>query len=128
VREPEFLTAEDVLEIHAHQIDRFGGSHGLRDESLLESAVAQPQSTFGGTYLHEDLLEMAAAYLFHLVANHAFVDGNKRVGLASALVFLDLNGAPIEGGTDDLYELTMQVARGELVKSAVAARLREIAG
>lgn len=126
--EPEFLTAEDVLQIHAHQIERFGGSHGLRDASLLESAVAQPQASFGGTYFHEDLLEMAAAYLFHLVANHAFVDGNKRVGLASALVFLDLNGAPIDSGTDELYELTMAVARGEMVKSEVTARLREIAG
>lgn len=126
--DPEFLTVEDVLAIHAHQIERFGGSSGLRDATLLDSAVAQPQASFGGELFHTDLLAMAAAYLFHLVANHAFIDGNKRVGLASALVFLDLNGASIDVGTEALYDLTMAVARGELGKDEVADRLREIAG
>jgi death-on-curing protein len=124
---PDFLTLEDVLLIHAQQIERFGGLDGIRDPAVLESAVGQPQITFGGAPVHEDLFEMAAAYLFHLVSNHAFIDGNKRVGLAAALVFLDLNGVMVLRGTDALYELTMGVARGELTKSAVAAKLREIA-
>jgi death-on-curing protein len=124
---PEFLTLEDVLTIHQIQIARFGGSPGLRDRGLLESAVAQPQMTFGDDFLHEDLFAMASAYLFHLVSNHAFVDGNKRVGLAAALVFLDINGLPIRQHTSAFYELTMATARSELEKPEIAIRLREIA-
>jgi death on curing protein len=128
VTQPEFLTIEEILAIHAHQIERFGGAAGLRDAGLLQSAVAQAEASFGGVYVHSDLFSMAAAYLFHIVSNHAFVDGNKRIGLAAALVFLDLNGAPIETGTQDLYELTMAIARGEVGKDVVAAKLRELAG
>jgi death on curing protein len=128
VTQPEFLTIEEILAIHAHQIERFGGAAGLRDAGLLQSAVAQAEASFGGVRVHSDLFSMAAAYLFHLVSNHAFVDGNKRIGLAAALVFLDLNGAPIETGTQDLYELTMAIARGEVGKGVVAAKLRELAG
>lgn len=126
--EPEFLTVPDILTMHSHQIERFGGSQGIRDVNLLASAVAQAESSFEGVYVHKDLFAMAAAYLFHLVSNHAFVDGNKRVGLAAALIFLDLNGAPIEIGTERLYELTMAVARGELGREEIAACLRELAG
>lgn len=123
----DFLTLEDFVAIHAHQIERFGGSPGLRDQGLLESALAQPAMTFEDAYLHEDLFAMASAYLFHLVSNHPFVDGNKRIGLAAALVFLDINGVPITKGTEALYELTMATARGELEKPAIEERLRAIA-
>ena len=121
-----FLTAHDVVAIHAHQIARFGGSLGLRDEGLLASAVAQAEASFDGQPMHEDLFAMAAAYLFHLVSNHAFIDGNKRVGLAAALVFLSVNGILIETGTDDLYELTMCVARHEATRDEVARQLRAL--
>jgi death-on-curing protein len=84
VKPVEFLTVEDVLAIWKHQIERFGGSDGLRDRGLLGSAVAQAEASLAGVYMHEDVFEMAAAYLFHLVSNHPFVDGNKRVGLAVA--------------------------------------------
>jgi death-on-curing protein len=124
---PEFLTVDDVIEVHAYQVERFGGSQGLRDRGLLESAVAQAEASFGGEYVHPDLFAMAAAYLFHLVSNHAFIDGNKRVGLAAALVFLDMNGVPVEQGTDDLYALTMAVACGEMGRDEVAERLRTLA-
>ena len=124
---PEFLTVDDVMEIHELQVSRFGGGVGLRDLGLLEAAVAQPQMEFAGEFLHSDLFAMAGAYLFHLVSNHAFVDGNKRVGLAAALVFLDLNGIAITRGTDALYILTMEVAQGLVPKAQVALRLREIA-
>ena len=97
---PEFLTVEDILEIYAMQVGRFGGTAGVRDQGLPESAVAQPQMTFGGEFVHADLFAMAAAYLFHLVQGHAFVDGNKRVGLLAALVFLDINGISIEGDSN----------------------------
>jgi death-on-curing protein len=124
---PSFLTAEEALAVHAFQIQRFGGSAGMRDSGLLESALAQPQASFEGALLCEDLFQMAAAYLFHLVSNHPFVDGNKRTGLHCALLFLDLNGVRIDQGTDALYALTMAVARGELEKPEVAARLAKLA-
>ena len=86
-----FLDVDDIIELHASQLELFGGGAGLRDQGLLESAVAQPQASFGGHLAHDGLFAMAAAYLFHLVSNHPFVDGNKRIGLIAALVFLDLN-------------------------------------
>ena len=124
---PEFLTARDVVEIHALQLERFGGSAGVRDQGLLESAVAQPQMTVGGEFVHADLFAMAAAYLFHLVQGHAFVDGNKRVGLLAALVFLDINGISIERDSETLYELTLAVAEGRADKEEVAGVLRRVA-
>lgn len=125
--EPEFLDVEDVLELHATQLEVFGGSDGLRDRGLLESAVGQPQSSFGGQFVHEGLFAMAAAYLFHITSNHPFVDGNKRAGLLSALVFLDVNGISIEQPSEALYELTMGVAEGRLEKPAITAELERIA-
>lgn len=89
---------------------------GVRDPALLESAVAQPMATYGGEFVHVGLYQMAAAYYFHLVSNHAFVDGNKRIGLAAALTFLELNGVTIDSGTDELFELTMEVAQGRAGK------------
>ena len=124
---PEFLSVEDVLDLHAGQLERFGGGTGIRDIGLLESAVAQPQAMFGGEFLHADLFEMAAAYLFHLVSNHPFVDGNKRTGLLAALVFLDLNGVTLDYGSEGLYSVTMAVASGQMPKTQVAQELRRIA-
>ncbi len=91
--EPVFLTLDDVLGIHADQIRVYGGASGLRDLELLRSAIAMPETTFDGEYLHPSAFEMAAAYLFHLVRNHPFVDGNKRTALMCAFVFLGLNEA-----------------------------------
>lgn len=122
-----FLDVDDVIELHASQLELFGGGAGLRDQGLLESAVAQPQASFGGQLAHDGLFAMAAAYLFHLVSNHPFVDGNKRIGLLAALVFLDLNGVSIAHPTEALYELTMGVAEGRIDKAAVAAELERIA-
>ena len=125
---PDFLTLEDVLDIHPLQLARFGGGEGLRERGLLESAVAQPQVSFGGQFMHADVWEMAAAYLFHVVSNHPFVDGNKRVGLLSALVFLELNGVSLTHGSEALYELTMAVAAGQRTKPEVVAELKRLAG
>ena len=97
---PVFLSLGEILEIHRDQIERYGGDAGIRDLGLLQSALAVPASGFGGRYLHSDLFEMAAAYLFHLVQNHPFVDGNKRTGAVAALVFLSLNGIEIEAAWD----------------------------
>jgi death-on-curing protein len=125
--EVEFLTVEVVLALHQRQARSLGGGAGLRDRGLLESAVAQPQASFGGTYAHDGLFAMAAAYLFHIVSNHPFVDGNKRAGLLAAQVFLDVNGVTLEHDSEAFYALTMGVAEGRIDKSAVAAELERIA-
>jgi death-on-curing protein len=85
--EPRFLSADEVLTLHETGIDAFGGSHGMRDAGLLDSALAIPRQGIGGEYVHEFPFGMAAAYLFHLCANHPFVDGNKRVALAACIAF-----------------------------------------
>ncbi len=122
---PVFLTLDEVLALHADQLERYGGDPGVRDVGLLESALATPRATFGGAFLHGSLPEMAAAYLFHLVGNHPFVDGNKRVGLAAAIAFLGLNALWLEAQPDDLAELVLRVARGEATKAEVAEFVRE---
>lgn len=122
-----FLTVEVVIAVHQRQLERYGGGAGLRDRGLLESAVAQPQASFGGLYVHDGLFAMAAAYLFHIVSNHPFVDGNKRTGLLAAQVFLHLNRVVLTRESDALYELTMGVAEGRIDKAAVAAELERIA-
>ncbi len=120
----DFLNLEDVLGLHADQVARYGGDLGVRDLGLLESAIAQPQATFGGEFLHHDLLEMAAAYLFHIVQNHPFLDGNKRTGAVAALVFLDLNGVEVTAPKGSVYDITMSVATGQAGKAEVAAFFR----
>jgi death on curing protein len=121
---PEFLTLDEVVAIHLDQVQRYGGSLGVRDRGLLQSALAMPAATFGGQFLHADLCEMAAAYLFHLVQNHPFIDGNKRVGAVAADVFLALNKVTLTAAQDDYAELVLSVARGECSKSGVAEFLR----
>ena len=91
-----FLELDEVLEIHRDQIQRYGGLHGVRDTDLLESAITMPCAMFAGEYLHWDLFEMAAAYLFHIIRNHPFYDGNKRTGAVAAIVFLELNGIELK--------------------------------
>jgi death-on-curing protein len=118
-----FLGLEEVLALHADQIERYGGSAGVRDLGLLESAVAAPESSFGGGYLHGSLPEMAAAYLFHLAQNHAFVDGNKRVAAAAMIMFVYLNDHDVECDEDELVELIVGVASGTTTKADVAVFL-----
>jgi death-on-curing protein len=117
--EPLFLTLAEVLEIHDQQIQLYGGSIGLRDQHGLDSAIATPQATFGGVYLHATIPSMAAAYLFHLCQNHAFIDGNKRVGANSAVTFLWLNGWEPTFDADQMIELVLGVASGQLGKPEV---------
>ncbi len=121
---PTFLTLGEVLEIHRDQIGRYGGAAGIRDLGLLQSALSQPRTTFGGEFLHGDLAEMAAAYLFHLVCDHPFVDGNKRVGLVSAIVFLRLNKKNLDVTEDKLEALVTSVAQGKMTKAKIAKFFR----
>jgi death on curing protein len=118
-----FLGLEEILALHAEQIERYGGAAGVRDLGLLESAAAAPEASFGGEYLHGTLPEMAAAYLYHLAQNHAFVDGNKRIGAAAMFMFLFLNDLDLVCDEDELVVLTMSVAKGEKTKAEVAVFL-----
>jgi death-on-curing protein len=122
---PVFLTLEEVLAAHQRLIDRYGGSHGLRDRAALESAVNMPKATFGGEYLHRDLFSMAAAYLFHLALNHPFVDGNKRIGTYAALAFLEINDVEVVADPDALADFVLSVAKGERTKPEIAEYLRK---
>jgi death-on-curing protein len=122
---PKFITKEQVLLLHELQINRFGGAVGIVNEGLLDSALAQPQATFFGEFLHQEIHEQAAAYLYHLVKNHPFLDGNKRVGAAVMEVFLRINGYVLTLSNEELYNLTMQVAQGQLSKDEVSALIYE---
>lgn len=115
-----FLGLDEVLALHLDQIRRYGGAEGVRDLGLLESAVAVAEASFGGAYLHATLPEMAAAYLYHLTENRAFVDGNKRVAAAAMFMFLYLNNLLLTCSEDELVRLTLGVASGKTTKAAVA--------
>ena len=121
--EHRFLSVDDVLLLHQDLIKRFAGDPGVLNSGALEAAIAQPRMTAFGQLIHPTLVEQAGAYLFHLVANHPFCDGNKRIGLFAALVFLRDNGAEVQGSSNDWYELTMGVARGELTKRELTRRM-----
>jgi death-on-curing protein len=124
--DPDFLLVEDVILLHEEQLARYGGGAGLRDVGILESAVAMPRATFGGEFMHEDLHAMAAAYAFHIAQNQPFVDGNKRTGLAAALVFLDLNGTQVQDPQGRLYQAMLDIAERKLDKAGLAGLLREL--
>ncbi|HBK97666.1 MAG TPA: type II toxin-antitoxin system death-on-curing family toxin [Microcoleaceae bacterium UBA10368] len=120
---PEFISLEEVLELHDDQISSFGGTPGVRDEGLLESALAQPQATFGGQFLHPTIAAKAAAYLYHIAMNHPFIDGNKRSAFAVTDTFLRLNGFSLNLTDDRVYDLVMQVAEGRMTKEELSTEL-----
>ncbi len=125
--EPVFLGLDEVIEIHNDQIKRYGGHPGIRDVELLRSAIAMPAASFGGDYLHTDIYEMAAAYLFHIVRNHPFIDGNKRTEAVASVVFLMMNGIEIHADEDSFEKMIPSAAEGEIDKAAVARFFREYA-
>jgi death-on-curing protein len=111
--------------IYEDQIRRYGGKYGVRDLTLLSSAVYVPQSTFNKKYLHKTIPEMASAYAFHICGNHALVDGNKRVALASALVFLDINGYDFTCTENEIYKIIMSLAKGEISKEELSLHFKK---
>jgi death-on-curing protein len=121
-----YLTVEVVREIHAEAIGQFGGSAGIRELALLESAVAAPQASFGGESVYKDLVEVAAAYLFFLCRNHPFIDGNKRAALGSCIVFLRLNGAEPQSDSQAWEDLTLDVAASRIDREQTTKRLRAL--
>jgi death-on-curing protein len=120
------LTVEVVQEIHAEAISQFGGSAGIRELALLESAVAAPQAGFGGESAYADIVEVAAAYLFFLCRNHPFVDGNKRAALGSCIVFLRLNGLEPQSDSQAWEDLTLDVAASRIDREQATTRLRSL--
>lgn len=128
MKEVVFLSVEDVVIIHASTVEHEGGMGGMRDHSLLDAAVAMPRQQFGGGYLHEDVVAMAAAYLFHIAQNHPFFDGNKRAAVMAAFVFLDRNGIDLTIAPKDLEAVTRRVAAGNLTKDELVRWMRKQIG
>ena len=108
-----YLTTVQILFLHSRLIAETGGSAGVRDVALLESAAARPQATYGGEELYPDIFAKAAALMQSLVNNHPFVDGNKRVGIAATALFLQRNGHRLVASNQEVEEFTLAVARGE---------------
>ncbi|MHB9025833.1 MAG: type II toxin-antitoxin system death-on-curing family toxin [Armatimonadota bacterium] len=121
---PDFLADEDIHVLHEIALEMVGGGTGLRDAGLLASALAMPQAGFGDQFLHEDIPAMAAAYLYHLIRNHPFIDGNKRVAMLACLTFLDINEYECMLDEDGWIALVMAVAEGTLSKDECIERLR----
>ena len=109
-----YLSFSEITRLHQMALKQSGGADGLRDSGVLESAISQPAMQFGGMELYPTLEEKAAALCFSLVMNHAFVDGNKRVGHAAMETFLALNGSEIAASTDEQERVILSLAAGEL--------------
>jgi death on curing protein len=121
---PKFLTLAEVLILHEDQVQRFGGSSGVRDLGLLESALGQPAATFGGEFLHPTIADQAAAYLYHIAKNHPFVDGNKRTAFSVMDAFLRVNGSRLPLDNEQTYELVIQVAQSDISKEELTEFLK----
>jgi death-on-curing protein len=124
LREFVFLGLDEVIEIHCDQIKRYGGHPGIRDIELLKSAVAMPAAGFGDNYLHTDIYEMAAAYLYHIIRNHPFIDGNKRTGAVASVVFLMMKGIEINPDKDSFERTVLSAAEGKIDKAGIAQFFR----
>lgn len=120
-----FLGLDEAALIHRDQLERYGGSPGIRDIELLQSAVAMPAAGSGEEYLHTDIYEMAAAYLFHIIRNHPFVDGNKRTGAVAAVVFLTMNGIELHADEKSFESMVRSVAEGNTGKAEAAEFFRK---
>ena len=120
-----YLSIAEVLELQRMLIEQTGGSHGLRDLGALESALAQPRMTFGGTELYPTLADKAAALGFSLIQNHPFVDGNKRVGHAAMETYLVLNGYELEASVDESERMILEVAAGQCDRETLMGWVRQ---
>ena len=113
-----YLEPEEILVLHELIVEQSGGSPGLRDWNLLDSAVAQPRMTFAGQDLYPEVVDKAAALGYSLICNHRFVDGNKRVGHFAMEMFLMLNGLEIEASVDEQEQVVLTVAAGQMQREA----------
>ena len=120
MNEIRFILIDEVYETYRYITGEFGGDVGIRDEGQLMSALEQPKAGAEGEYFHKDLYEMAAAYLYHIVQNHPFIDGNKRMGAMLALQFLALNSIEVVAANQEFQRMVERVATGEIGKSEIA--------
>jgi death-on-curing protein len=123
-KEPRWISEEILLVIHAQQIERYGGAHGVRDENLVLAALQRPINRWGYEK-STDFADLAAVYLVAFAGTQGFNDGNKRTGLACALVFLGMNSMSFEADAKELYELTLRVATHQMGDNQVAAWFRQ---
>lgn len=121
----KFLSETFVLRLHQSLIEKFGGASGILSKDLLESALAQPQATFDGKFLHRTIHEQAAAYLYHISMAHAFVDGNKRTAVGVMGAFLQLNGYEVVLSNDQLFIATIGVVDRKLSKEDLSKLIKE---
>jgi len=121
----EYLSIGQVLALHAQQVRQYGGGTGLRDRGALESALARPSVTFGGEDLYPDMADKAAALMHSLALNHPFFDGNKRVAVFAAIVFVESNGQEFLATPDELVATTLAVAEGKMAVEALAIWFRQ---
>ena len=122
--EPVFLELGEIFLIHEDQLERYGGSPGIRDIGILQSAIAMPRAGIADRYLHEDVFERAAAYMYYVVRDHPFVDGNNRTGAVAALVFLEMNDIEILVDEEELESTVRSVAEGNTTKAEIAIFFR----
>lgn len=120
-----FLSVLEVVGVHADQINKYGGSHGIRDMGLLESAVFRPQTSFGGQYLYKSIFDKAAALGQSIILNHPFIDGNKRTGIVSMIVLLKANGYKLKVSQSDLIRMALKIAKEETEFEDIAAWLKK---
>lgn len=121
-----FVPSSVVIKIHDDLIQQFGGASGIRDASLLDSALHMPEAQFGGEFLHTTIYEMAAAYAFHICKNHPFLDGNKRTAYSVMLLFLGLNDFDFVDDDQEYYAVMMAVANGEMTKQQLSEWLEKV--
>jgi death on curing protein len=123
MNETKFIPKHIVIYFHEQLIGLYGGTLGIRDEGLLDSALEQPGAMFAGSYLHDSLVKMAAAYGFHICKNHPFIDGNKRVALVAMDTFLHQNNYDITASEKEVYEVIIKLASGNLTKAELTSWL-----
>lgn len=115
----EYLTIDQVIELHDELLKKYGGLAGIRDKNLLCSAIEAPKAALFGLEMYPSVYQKAAAYLFHLVSNHPFNDANKRTGYAATLVFLEVNDAKTSFAKEDFEDLVIEVAKGKVTKEEI---------
>lgn len=120
-----FLSIGEIIQMHDEQVNLYGGLHGIRDHGLLESALFAPQASYGGTYLLDDIFHMAATYAHSIIKNHPFLDGNKRTGIATSLIFLIANGYSPQFKDEEVFDLAIQIATSQITVDELAELFRQ---
>lgn len=114
-----YLSLEEILLLQKMELNRFGGSHGIRDKRLLISAIGQAELVLFDEPVYKHAYEIAAVYVYHIIKNHPFIDGNKRVGILVAITFLRINGLNVQTNNKELYNLAIDIASSKIDKQTV---------